>query len=157
MYHSLLSHSHTGGLVSCFQFATIINEAATNILPLTCVWTYDLNSWDKCPVMKLLHHCSVYFFKKSSDCFPEWSYHFTFPPEMYELFIFSTSLLALILSGYFSLAILISVLWYLIVGLIGISQWLKMVNIFSCACLFIILCKIYLCFCPFSSWTVVFC
>ena len=45
--------------------------------------------------------CFVFFFKKSSYCFPQWLYQFTFPLAMQEGSLFSTPSPALFACGFF--------------------------------------------------------
>lgn len=51
--------------------------------------------WYKCQGVQLLGLMRVaYLVFQETAIFPEWLYHFTFPPGMYEWYNFSTSLLA---------------------------------------------------------------
>ena len=52
-----------------------------------------LKGWDQLGHMETLW----LIFEKLPNCFPKWLWHFTFPPAMYESFVFSTSSLKLVI------------------------------------------------------------
>ena len=75
------------------------------------------------PGVKLLGHMIVLFlvFEKLPYCSPQWLHQFTFPQTVYEVPLFSTFLLTLLLVFFLRITILVSVWRCLIVLLICIS------------------------------------
>lgn len=130
----LLIHSSVGGHLGCLYFLSVQNAAVTFYVQVF-MWTYVFSSLGCKYASWIAGSCGkcVFNFLRNCQLFPKCLHHFTFHEQYVRILVFPYSCQCLLLSIFLIIAILVSVTWYLIVGLIGISLMTNYVeHLFMC-------------------------
>ena len=115
--YSTFIHSSVDWHLNCFHFLPVTNDAAVNT-NVQVIAFFVFISFEYIPRSGVSGSYSNSMFKELQDCFPKWLYHFIFLPAVYKSSNFFTFSPALVIACFLTIAILVSVKWYLIMFLI---------------------------------------